>query len=234
MFNLSTNLKLSTMKFRSIIWLIFLLVTLVELLTQIYGWGGLHTFIKPLLMPILGIALYLNVEKKTKYLYLLILALLMSWLGDVFLLFADISTLYFMLGLISFLFAHIFYVYIFTKTSDKYQPLLFTYATGFSLLLYGFLLTLYLWAGLGEMKLPVIIYMTVIMFMGLSALFRKSIGASLVLVGAILFITSDSLLAVNKFHKPIAVAGFWVMLTYILAQYFIVSGMIKSLTSSSK
>jgi len=64
------------------------------------------------------------------------------------------------------------------------------------------------------------------MVMGISALFRKANGASMVLIGAILFISSDSLLALNKFYQGFEGADFWVMLTYILAQYFIVTGMI--------
>jgi uncharacterized membrane protein YhhN len=42
--------------------------------------------------------------------------------------------------------------------------------------------------------------------------------------GALLFVMSDSLLAINKFVHPIPEAGFLIMSTYILAQYFIVQG----------
>jgi uncharacterized membrane protein YhhN len=38
------------------------------------------------------------------------------------------------------------------------------------------------------------------------------------------FLLSDALLAINKFVAPIPMAGFWVMLTYITAQYLIVKG----------
>jgi uncharacterized membrane protein YhhN len=47
--------------------------------------------------------------------------------------------------------------------------------------------------------------------------------------GAICFVISDSLLAINKFYTPFAGAGFFIMLTYCLAQYFILNGFIKSI-----
>jgi uncharacterized membrane protein YhhN len=49
------------------------------------------------------------------------------------------------------------------------------------------------------------------------------------LVGAVFFVLSDSLLAINKFYQPFAFAGVFIMLTYCAAQYFIVTGFIKQL-----
>jgi len=43
-------------------------------------------------------------------------------------------------------------------------------------------------------------------------------------VGAIFFVLSDSLLAINKFYQTFSMAGVGIMLTYCLAQYFIVRG----------
>lgn len=52
--------------------------------------------------------------------------------------------------------------------------------------------------------------------------------------GALLFVASDSLLAFNKFYDPTAIsyAGFFIMLTYILGQYFIVNGTIRILQNA--
>jgi uncharacterized membrane protein YhhN len=49
-------------------------------------------------------------------------------------------------------------------------------------------------------------------------------AGSWVLLGAMSFLLSDALLAINKFVAPIPMAGLWVMLTYITAQYLIVKG----------
>jgi hypothetical protein len=38
---------------------------------------------------------------------------------------------------------------------------------------------------------------------------------------------SDSILAINKFYQPFEAAGVLIMLTYGLAQFFIVQGAIK-------
>jgi uncharacterized membrane protein YhhN len=55
-----------------------------------------------------------------------------------------------------------------------------------------------------------------------------------VVSGAVLFLVSDSLLAINKFYAPVLYSGFFIMLTYSLAQYFIVSGIIFQQTKKNK
>jgi uncharacterized membrane protein YhhN len=214
------------MKTRNVTLLIFAIVVATELFSQIYGWSKLHMIVKPILMPSLAAYFFFSITQKNKLAFLVIIALLLSWLGDVMLLFQDLNPLYFMLGLGSFLLAHITYILIFKQSSEGFKPKMFTYATGLLLAMYGVLLLLLMWTGLGDLMIPVIIYTAVIMTMGATALFRKASGASFVLIGAMLFIASDSLLALNKFYQPYASAGFWVILTYILAQFLIVTGMI--------
>jgi uncharacterized membrane protein YhhN len=48
----------------------------------------------------------------------------------------------------------------------------------------------------------------------------------LVFVGSVLFVLSDSLLALNKFYMEISMAGFWIMILYISAQYLIMRGLV--------
>ena len=54
------------------------------------------------------------------------------------------------------------------------------------------------------------------------------------MTGALLFVISDSVLAVNKFHHSFEIADVVIMLTYGLAQLFIVEGAIKYITSIDK
>jgi uncharacterized membrane protein YhhN len=79
--------------------------------------------------------------------------------------------------------------------------------------------------------MPVMVYATVICTMLLCSLhiFLKVNKPAniLYLLGAALFVLSDSLLAINKFYQPFAFAGILIMLTYCAAQYFIVTGFIK-------
>ncbi|NEW78444.1 MAG: hypothetical protein GZ086_03255, partial [Gelidibacter sp.] len=46
------------------------------------------------------------------------------------------------------------------------------------------------------------------------------------LIGAIVFMISDALLAINKFYNPAHVLEVIVMATYVLAQYFIYKSMV--------
>jgi len=47
----------------------------------------------------------------------------------------------------------------------------------------------------------------------------------------VLFVISDSVLAINKFYQPFEAANVIIMLTYGLAQLFIVTGAIRYLQS---
>jgi uncharacterized membrane protein YhhN len=213
---------------------LFLLIAIIELLSRIFGWdsiGGIHFTVKPLIIPSLALYFFFSIKQRNKLVLVLFIALLFSWIGDVLLMFEAVKPIYFILGLISFLLAHITYTFIFNSSSQGFKPKIFTYSTGFLIVIFGALMVLLMWTGLGELKIPVVIYTLIIMVMGISALFRKAVGASMVLIGAMLFITSDSLLALNKFYQAFSGADFWVMLTYILAQYFIVSGMISYYSS---
>jgi uncharacterized membrane protein YhhN len=78
------------------------------------------------------------------------------------------------------------------------------------------------------MRLPVRVYGLVISFMlmlALHLLFLANRKAGLYIAGgAILFVISDSLLAINKFYQSFEAAGFLVMFTYGLAQLFLATG----------
>jgi uncharacterized membrane protein YhhN len=65
--------------------------------------------------------------------------------------------------------------------------------------------------------------------------FIKNISAGKwMMVGALLFVISDSTLAINKFYKPFEMAGVIIMLTYGAAQFFIVKGAADYMASSKK
>ena len=95
---------------------------------------------------------------------------------------------------------------------------------------YGIGLVSYLYGDLAEMKLPVIIYAIVILTMLSGAINRKEKvnqrSYLLVLGGAILFVISDSSIAINKFSLQFESSEIVIMSTYILAQYLIVTGYI--------
>jgi uncharacterized membrane protein YhhN len=54
------------------------------------------------------------------------------------------------------------------------------------------------------------------------------------MLGAILFVASDTLLAINKFLAAFNYAGTIIMLTYGLAQLFITEGAVKYITAEKR
>jgi len=79
------------------------------------------------------------------------------------------------------------------------------------------------------LKLPIILYGTFLCAMGWMASVRqvtaREPGGRWVLIGALWFILSDSILAYNRFVAPIPASALLIMGTYAAAQYFIVRGM---------
>ncbi|GAB5475707.1 MAG: lysoplasmalogenase [Maribacter sp.] len=160
-------------------------------------------------------------------------ALILSLFGDVFLLFEAYSSLYFVLGLTSFLLAHLLYGFIFSKKRNKRPPIIL-YIIALLLFIYGTLLFLYLKPSLGTLAYPVLAYVLAILFMAISALARfRNVNAHSFLwvgMGALCFVCSDSILAIDMFKKQIPFASLWIMGSYALAQYLIVEGLLKQST----
>ena len=65
------------------------------------------------------------------------------------------------------------------------------------------------------MRVPVMAYMAVISAMGVAAFGRAVVIG---IIGALLFMTSDTILAINRFVRPSGCSGSRVMVTYHLAQ----------------
>lgn len=81
------------------------------------------------------------------------------------------------------------------------------------------------------MQFPVLMYAIIICVMALMAVNRYGkvniFSFKLILYGALFFLLSDSVLAVNKFAQPIPQGGALIMATYMIAQYLIVYGTIE-------
>jgi len=210
------------------IYLAFSLAYLIILLT---GHERLDLFLKPILIPIIGFGAYFYRAFPSQN--ILLAALTLSWLGDVTLLFTDLGEIYFILGLVFFLTAHIIYCILFNKQKrirKKQNKPLFIFG---SVLIAFYLIGMvsFLMPHLGELEIPVSIYASVISIMLLFALngflVWEKPGNQFVFLGAIFFIISDSILALNKFYAPIPKSSFFIMLTYLLAQYLIVVGILR-------
>jgi uncharacterized membrane protein YhhN len=185
--------------------------------------------IKALIIPILIILLMVTPRNGNVLSHRLIFAaLLFSWAGDVALAITRHPEIMFMLGLVCFLLTHLLYVFVFFRSPGRnLSPKKFFYSV-IPVLVYGLLLLYILYDDLGEMKIPVIIYTTVILSMVAAAINRiekvNRTSYYLVLMGAVLFLSSDSMLAINKFSNPFPFASMLIMFTYIAGQYLIVMG----------
>jgi uncharacterized membrane protein YhhN len=193
-------------------------------------WPGIIA--KALIIPILFLLYLRYVRKSVNSFHTLILtALVFSWCGDVLLQLTQFNELFFLAGLGSFLLAQVMYLAAFFSTQGKN---LITGSLSWALIpvaAYGAALLYYLWDGLGDMKIPVLVYAVVILTMLSAAINRKAkvnrLSFLLVLSGAILFVLSDSMIAVNKFRLPFDLARLAIMLTYVTAQYLIITGCLK-------
>ncbi len=191
----------------------------------------LHLAAKPLLLPAL-IMLLASATGNVPGKKIMLVALFFSWMGDVLLMFESRHALFFIFGLVCFLTTHILYIIYFVSNGSEKLSLLKKYPLLIVLVAaYGVLLVWLLFPHLADLKIPVMIYAAVICTMLLCSLhifYKVNKPANILYVsGALFFVLSDSLLAVNKFYQPLAYAGVFIMLTYCLAQYLIVRGFIE-------
>ena len=214
--------------------ILFFLIFIAELFAVYYSWRfeWLEYITKPLILPsLIGFILVSTKGISCKFKRLILIALLFSWFGDLFLMIDEKYPLLFIFGLASFLISHLLYIFAFNQTAHppldvpliKKHPWII-----FLLIVFGIYVFKALQPGLGEMVVPVIVYLIAILAMFLFALNRwgKVSNPSFLWItfGALLFILSDSILAFDKFHEHIKNAHLIIMATYMLAQYAIVRG----------
>lgn len=216
------------MRVKIIFWA-YVIVALANLVAQVISSADLNRFTKPVLMPLL--LFYILESSKgrvTLKTLLLSLAILLSWLGDVALLYQS-NQLYFMLGIGLFLLAQITYIVVLKKSA--FQAIQFDILKIFPFALFALILFAILLPNAGELSIPIFIYGIVISVMAGTARLREGITSQesyrLALYGSVLFLASDSILAINKFYLELPVPGLWIMSTYAGAQLLLVQGVLK-------
>ncbi len=147
--------------------------------------------------------------------------------------FSDKNELFFFAGVGGFFVAQLTYIYTFASFSEVNirGPIQKNLWLILPFLVYVAGIYLLLFPGLeGLMKPIILVYALSLMGMSMMALNRKGrVGPesfSLVFIGSLLFLISDSMIALNKFYQEFTLAGFWIMITYIAAQYLIMRGLI--------
>jgi uncharacterized membrane protein YhhN len=183
------------------------------------GRRRLHYAAKPLATAlVLLLAVLAPAPVSGVYRGLVALGLALSLAGDVFLMLPRDR---FVAGLASFLAAHLCYIAAFASQSQPpsyFVPIVVLAA-------YGAVLLRLLWRHLGRLKAPVLAYALVLLGMAWMAAEQWNEAASprafLALAGAVLFVVSDSALALDRFRRRIPGAQAIILATYWAAQALI-------------
>ncbi|MCW8335189.1 lysoplasmalogenase [Vibrio paucivorans] len=199
-------------------WLLITLIAAIHIVSINNGPRWLFYLSKPLpILLMIGSLVFKGPELPT-YVYFVISGLTLSALGDVFLMHPKDK---FIQGLSSFLLAHIAYFVAFHQQLDGAVTI---WVLGLLVSL-GVIVYLLLLPNLGEMKLPVAAYVTVILAMTWAAIEYRLTGSTpssaTALVGACLFMLSDLVLAIDRFRSSSRFSQHVIMVTYYTAQLLI-------------
>ncbi len=200
--------------------LLFLTIALIDILAVAYR-PELRVASKPLLMVTLGLGFWFSTKSVNDYRkHLMLAAISFAFLGDVLLINDDL----FLYGLGGFLMMQLLYSYLFFF--DKNYWGLREITLGIGLLVAVVSIIYFMEPHLGSLIYAVGIYSVAIGMMCFSAFTRdlRSMGYWPIFFGSVLFVVSDAVLAINRFHEPLYMGGVIVMLTYLVGQYLIVSG----------
>lgn len=122
---------------------------------------------------------------------------------------------FFLMGLSFFLLAHVLYVasfsmdYSYRPDSLPWMVLMGVFGLGMGIVLVP---------RLGKMLLPVMVYMSVILVMGIFAAMWNGPNPLLLVIGAFIFMLSDAMIAIDRFVKPISWSRYFIMTTYYVGQ----------------
>ncbi len=198
---------------------LIIIITAIITIT-LYYWGQrVHVYVfKPLTTALIIIlAMQGAFKSRKKYGYLVTIGLVFCLVGDVFLMLPGKT---FIKGLFSFLIAHLFFIAAFLTEGF--------YITWYVLLILGLTGTIIftiLLSSLNGLLWPVLFYLSVILFMAWQAIEQRvhipAKNKTFAAIGSILFLTSDSFLAFNKFHVSLPLSHLLILSTYYAAIYFL-------------
>ncbi len=216
--------------------LLFIIAALIfaalEALALQKNWFKLEIIAKPGVMTVLFLWLFTSVGMDGALLWFG-LGILLSLTGDV-LLMISLDRL-FLAGLVAFLLAHIAYVIGFNIPVPQMNFFGIVFAIMIGLggaRIIRRILDHLPATGQGRMRIPIILYSTVISVMLLSAMMKltdiswNASAALLVSIGAILFYISDIILAWHKFVAPIQHGRIYNIAAYHFAQIALIAGVI--------
>lgn len=211
--------------------IVFILLSVIEIVSLAFWGESLHKYIKSFLVPSLcatALLLLLDAKSDFKTVCFFVSAMVMHTIGDIFLLFPGMN--WFMAGLGAFLLGHIFYLLIFVKFIAGIRQSSLIFCILIPVIIVAFFITM-LFNLQGElMLLAVRIYASILLLMtsfGIYGMIKKYPYSTNLVVGAVLFIISDFIIALNSFSGiDFLFRHVVVMITYLLAEVLLVSAVV--------
>lgn len=213
--------------------LLYLAATIGTAIGNWKQWHGLEYVCKPVMMIVLSVWFFLNSRRYGDRFTLLIqIGLFFSLIGDVALMFEPKDPFLFLIGLSAFLLAHLCYAIAFILNIIDVggtEGMLLSSGLTVLIVFYSIFFTWDITEHVTEdLRPPVVGYTIAITLMGAAAAFRytRTFPRSFwtVFIGAVLFIASDSLLALDRFVKDLTWGPLVVIVLYSAAQFCIAGG----------
>ena len=159
----------------------------------------------------LCLAVWVAAGARSTSAWLVVFGLVISMIADV------VIESSFLAGLAVFLLAHLVYIAAFAARTRT--PRL---ALALPFVAWGVIVVARLWPGLGPMRVPVLVYAVAICAMMWRAAATVGLpGGWTAVAGAVLFAASDTLLALDRFHRPIPHVRVSIMALYWAGQALI-------------
>jgi uncharacterized membrane protein YhhN len=218
---------------------IFLVIFFVVAIIEIFGEFKENTKViyitKPILMPLLILFYIFGVIETSSIVrvdWLIIVALIGGLGGDIFLMLKN-EDKWFLPGMGAFLINQIFYTTSFFLSITDYTAF---NLWGLFLIVPALLILLFtvprFIKNTGRLRIPVLIYMTAILLMHISALLRiadprlQGLPFILIYIGSLSYLFSDASIAVDKWAGEFKNARLIILTTYIMAQFYITLGLL--------
>ncbi len=209
--------------------IIYLALSVFHLCFYMHQSLGWLTMNRGILMPLLALSVYLETNAKPGHTIWIILALLAGCAGDV--LIVQHTEYAFLSGLSAFLIGHFAYITGFLREVHQSGKQGFIQRHPAAVPVYLLVTSgvmLFFAPYTGIMKVPVFIYIFVLLSMSMAALHRigtKPAWSDVAIwLGSISFVVSDFMIAWDKFIRPLPYAYTFIMFTYLAGQYAIARG----------
>lgn len=206
-------------------------VTLSVHLLAIFFHLDILSYVSKFLLPFILAAYFIDGTEgiPATFRVLMLAAMFFSGFGDMFLLFSEQSSLFFTCGLVTFMFSLASYIGFFLKIRYTNYPLplcQWPFILGMAAAVIAFIF--FILPHLGQMTLPVIFFAITayIMLQSVKHAFRLREQPSgwYALAGACIYILSCTIIAIHYFYQQLEMGTFFIMLTYGIAQWGLVTG----------